>query len=209
MTWKSHLALRTLEREGSDGRILRQKGGVAMAVCGVMPVEGDAVLLSPPAGVQFRLPPFPAWFRVVGVEPGMTEGFVYLTGCPMEAAENDRSRRVFCRVAGLVIRQQLPRLPDDRHRRSGRGAVRMTDAERSCLAVELAESYRRGDCVRVLMERTGHSYGFIYRLLVEAGVAFRSQGWRPRRTDEPCTGTETSDTGRAEDDGGRRIQFHG
>jgi hypothetical protein len=77
-----------------------------VTMCGVMPAAGDAVLLSPPAGVQFGAAPFPAWVRVVRVEPGLTEGHVYLTAWPLGEAEAGAPRREFCRVAGLVIRRQ-------------------------------------------------------------------------------------------------------
>jgi hypothetical protein len=86
-----------------------------MSVCGLMPAVGDAVLLGPPAGTQFQGPGFPAWFRVINVEPGLTPGFVYLTGwTARDLADAAPPRREFCRVAGLVIRRQAYRVPDDR-----------------------------------------------------------------------------------------------
>jgi hypothetical protein len=91
-------------------------GGGVVSVCGVMPGVGDAVLLGPPAGVQFTAPEFPAWMRVIKVEPGLTQGFVYLTGwTARDIANAAPPRREFCRVAGLVIRRQPERLPDDRN----------------------------------------------------------------------------------------------
>jgi hypothetical protein len=93
-----------------------RNGGGVVSECGVMPAVGDAVLLGPPAGVQFEAPDFPAWFRVIAVEPGMTDGFVYLTGWTVrEIVCAAPPRREFCRVAGLVIRRQPYRLPDDRN----------------------------------------------------------------------------------------------
>lgn len=48
--------------------------------------------------------------------------------------------------------------------------------ERTALATELAEQYARGDSIRTIADRTGRSYGGVYRLLVEAGVALRGRG---------------------------------
>jgi hypothetical protein len=81
--------------------------GVAMALNGVLPEVGDVVLLGPSAGVQFSADPYPTWFRVTVVELALTEGNVYLTGWHATDDRNGISppRRVFCRVAGLVIRR--------------------------------------------------------------------------------------------------------
>lgn len=88
--------------------------GVPVAARGPLPDVGDTVLLGPPAGAQFRSPEFPAWFRVVAVEPGMTEGFVYLTGwTARDIVAGTAPRKEFCRAAGLVIRSQPFQLPDD------------------------------------------------------------------------------------------------
>jgi hypothetical protein len=78
-----------------------------MALSGVVPEVGDLVLLGPPAGVQFSAGPYPAWFRVTGVEPALTAGNVYLTGRRTTDDVNGGStpHRVFCRVAGLVIKR--------------------------------------------------------------------------------------------------------
>lgn len=87
----------------------------AVSVCGRVPKVGDTVLLGPPAGAQFQSPEFPAWFRVIAVDAGMTAGFVYLTGwTAADLAAGAVPRREFCRVAGLVLRDEPFQLPDDR-----------------------------------------------------------------------------------------------
>lgn len=48
--------------------------------------------------------------------------------------------------------------------------------DRAAYAGELAARYRAGESVRVLARSTGRSYGWVYRLLTEAGVAFRPRG---------------------------------
>ena len=55
--------------------------------------------------------------------------------------------------------------------------TRLTGAERTSVAAELAEFYQRGDSIRDLMARTGRSYGAIHRLLtVDAGITLRRRG---------------------------------
>ncbi|MFD7919638.1 helix-turn-helix domain-containing protein [Streptomyces sp. NPDC059740] len=43
-------------------------------------------------------------------------------------------------------------------------------------AAELAEQYNNNDSIRTLMAASGRSYGFIHKLLEEAGVTFRQRG---------------------------------
>jgi hypothetical protein len=99
-----------------------RSGGAVMSMCGLMPETGDAVLLGPPAGVDFRKPPFPAWFRVLKVAPAVdAPGWVHLTGwIARDIEEVAAPREVFCRVAGLVIRRQPYQLPHDRCSRTER-----------------------------------------------------------------------------------------
>lgn len=74
---------------------------------GAVPITGDVVFLGPPAGVQFGAKPFPAWFRVINVEPSLTQGYVYLSGWLADESESGGAlRQEFCRLAGLIIRRQ-------------------------------------------------------------------------------------------------------
>nr|WP_211351913.1 helix-turn-helix domain-containing protein [Haloactinospora alba] len=56
-----------------------------------------------------------------------------------------------------------------------RGA-RVTGTERSELATELRERYEQGESIRSLAAATGRSYGFVRRLLTEAGATLRGRG---------------------------------
>lgn len=57
---------------------------------------------------------------------------------------------------------------------------RITGDERNQLKVLLRRKYERGASVRLLAEQTGRSYGFVHRLLSEAGVTFRGRGGNTR-----------------------------
>ena len=50
-----------------------------------------------------------------------------------------------------------------------------TDA-RALIGALLAAQYRSGKTIRALAEENGRSYGLVYRLLGEVGVAFRPRG---------------------------------
>ena len=63
--------------------------------------------------------------------------------------------------------EKLPRL--DRGRR-------LAQADRSAVASELLKGYQAGRSVRQLCAETGYSIGRVRRLLIEAGVEFRSRG---------------------------------
>ncbi|EGX61872.1 transcriptional regulator [Streptomyces zinciresistens K42] len=43
-------------------------------------------------------------------------------------------------------------------------------------AAELAKHYNNNASIRTLMAASGRSYGFIHKLLEEAGVTFRKRG---------------------------------
>jgi predicted transcriptional regulator len=45
---------------------------------------------------------------------------------------------------------------------------------------ELVARYRAGDSIRELAASTGRSYGFVHRLLSEAGVELRGRGGATR-----------------------------
>jgi predicted transcriptional regulator len=53
---------------------------------------------------------------------------------------------------------------------------RITGTSRSKLADDLKRKYEKGSSIRDLAENTGRSYGFVHRVLCEAGVQLRSRG---------------------------------
>jgi hypothetical protein len=53
---------------------------------------------------------------------------------------------------------------------------RITGAARGKLAAELKTAYESGASIRALAEDTGRSYGFVHRILTEAGVTLRGRG---------------------------------
>lgn len=63
-----------------------------------------------------------------------------------------------------------------------RKGTRVTGAERADLASELKERYNSGESIRSLAAATGRSYGFVHRLLTEAGVSLRGRGGATRRS---------------------------
>lgn len=58
---------------------------------------------------------------------------------------------------------------------------RITGAERSTLAGDLAKRYTDGESIRSLAESTGRSYGFVHRVLTESGTTLRGRGGATRR----------------------------
>lgn len=58
---------------------------------------------------------------------------------------------------------------------------RIVGAERRTLAKDLVRRYEAGESIRALASSTGHSYGFVHRVLVEAGVQIRRRGGARRR----------------------------
>jgi hypothetical protein len=57
---------------------------------------------------------------------------------------------------------------------------RITGVARDKLGSELVKKYDKGASIRALAESTGRSYGFIYRVLSEAGATLRSRGGATR-----------------------------
>lgn len=62
----------------------------------------------------------------------------------------------------------------------GRGR-HITGTQRTRLAADLKKAYASGVSIRTLAESTGRSYGFVHRLLTEAGTPLRSRGGDTRR----------------------------
>ena len=55
---------------------------------------------------------------------------------------------------------------------------------------ELRKKYEKGASIRALAESTGRSYGFIHRMLSQAGVTRRSRGGATRTKEvDPLTRT--------------------
>lgn len=54
--------------------------------------------------------------------------------------------------------------------------ARITGAARTELAAHLKAEYDQGASVRALVASTGRSYGFVHRVLTEAGATLRARG---------------------------------
>lgn len=59
--------------------------------------------------------------------------------------------------------------------------TRLTGHPRATFTATAAARYRAGDSIRGLAAASGRSYGFIHRLLVDAGVQLRPRGSRVSR----------------------------
>ncbi|MFI6578284.1 helix-turn-helix domain-containing protein [Nocardiopsis sp. NPDC050513] len=59
--------------------------------------------------------------------------------------------------------------------------TRVSGEDRSALATRLKRRYDEGESIRMLAAATGRSYGFVHRLLGEAGVELRGRGGATRR----------------------------
>ncbi|MFJ3946200.1 helix-turn-helix domain-containing protein [Streptomyces griseoaurantiacus] len=53
---------------------------------------------------------------------------------------------------------------------------RLAGEARKKYAADLAERYNSNHSIRSLMAESGRSYGFVHKLLSEAGVTFRPRG---------------------------------
>jgi hypothetical protein len=56
-----------------------------------------------------------------------------------------------------------------------KNGARITGSSRDKLAADLKKKYEKGASIRALAESTGRSYGFIHRVLSEAGVHLRGR----------------------------------
>ena len=54
--------------------------------------------------------------------------------------------------------------------------ARISGAERERLTSTLQKKYEKGASLRELAEQTGRSYGFVHRILTDAGVTLRGRG---------------------------------
>ncbi|POX55073.1 transcriptional regulator [Streptomyces sp. Ru71] len=64
----------------------------------------------------------------------------------------------------------------------------ITGTERQELADDLKREYEQGRSIRAIAEAHGRSYGFVHRVLTEAGVPLRPRGGdvRTRPSDRPA-----------------------
>jgi hypothetical protein len=58
--------------------------------------------------------------------------------------------------------------------------ARITGGDRNKLAADLKRKYTSGRSIRELASETGRSYGFVHRMLGEAGVSLRGRGGATR-----------------------------
>jgi hypothetical protein len=58
--------------------------------------------------------------------------------------------------------------------------ARITGGDRNKLAADLKRKYSSGSSIRFLAAETGRSYGFVHRMLSEAGVQLRGRGGATR-----------------------------
>ncbi|WP_312856657.1 helix-turn-helix domain-containing protein [Phytoactinopolyspora halotolerans] len=58
--------------------------------------------------------------------------------------------------------------------------ARISGGTRDKLATDLKKQYESGKSIRELASETGRSYGFVHRLLSEAGVTLRGRGGATR-----------------------------
>jgi hypothetical protein len=58
---------------------------------------------------------------------------------------------------------------------------RVTGADRDKLTRDLVSQYKSGASIRELAAQTSRSYGFIHRILKDAGVQLRGRGGATRR----------------------------
>ncbi|HYS38729.1 MAG TPA: helix-turn-helix domain-containing protein [Pseudonocardiaceae bacterium] len=58
---------------------------------------------------------------------------------------------------------------------------RIVGAERATWTKDCIRRYSGGDSIRKIAHDTGRSYGFVHRILVEAGAVLRGRGGQRRR----------------------------
>jgi hypothetical protein len=59
--------------------------------------------------------------------------------------------------------------------------IRVSGEDRAELAAQLKRRYDAGESIRRLAAATGRSYGFVHRLLSEAGAELRGRGGATRK----------------------------
>jgi hypothetical protein len=71
-----------------------------------------------------------------------------------------------------------------------RQGQRLPGPERKRIGADLLRRYETGDSIRQICLQTGYSIGRVRRLLIEAGVKFRTRGG-PTRTSKPAAAQPT------------------
>lgn len=59
--------------------------------------------------------------------------------------------------------------------------TRVTGDDRTSLSAELKKRYEGGESIRALAQLQNRSYGFVHRILSEAGVQLRGRGGATRK----------------------------
>ncbi|MDX2709719.1 helix-turn-helix domain-containing protein [Streptomyces sp. PA03-6a] len=62
-----------------------------------------------------------------------------------------------------------------------KNAIRLIGLERCQVGEEMKRKYEAGASIRALADEAGRSYGGVYRLLQDAGAAFRRPGVAKRK----------------------------
>jgi hypothetical protein len=82
-------------------------------------------------------------------------------------AKPAKSARAGCSVVGRGV--EVPK------------QVRVVGSDRDKLGERLRQRYENGASIRQLVDQTGRSYGFVHRVLLDAGATLRGRGGaRPR-----------------------------
>jgi hypothetical protein len=66
---------------------------------------------------------------------------------------------------------------------------RITGQERVTLSQDFVQRYAAGESIRTLAHTSGRSYGFVHRILTEAGVTLRRRGGDNHRRKPTTTRT--------------------
>jgi len=69
---------------------------------------------------------------------------------------------------------------------------RVTGLDRDRLASDLRRKYDEGESIRALAAATGRSYGFVHRILSEAGVPLRGRGGATRGRGSPAAARKSA-----------------
>jgi len=59
--------------------------------------------------------------------------------------------------------------------------TRVTGDDRAALSADLKKRYEGGESIRALAQLQNRSYGFVHRILSEAGVTLRGRGGATRK----------------------------
>lgn len=88
------------------------------------------------------------------------------------------SRQGFETIANAVV--GMNKFTSSVHRLEEHREQQLSAEERAKIQAELVRRYHEGESIRSLAAATGESYGFVHRLLAEAGVSLRGRGGATR-----------------------------